>query len=282
MDANKTVTATFTTLSSYTLTTTASPSAGGSISRSPDAASYAPGTVVILTATPATGYTFTGWSGGATGTFTSTIITMNANKTVTATFVSTAGAVTLALSPVTVNPGSTVTVPLTITITSGNVGVIQLTVTSSDPTHVALTNMTAGDLGGLYTLNPATGVIGWVSTTGVTGSHTIANLTFSGTGAVGTTATISVGAASLDMIGDDVGTTVAYSPLTVSASVTATIPGDVNGDGSITMLDALLCARGAVGLTTLTDSQRLAADVNHDGFITMMDVLLIARIAVGL
>ena len=268
--------------SSYTLTTTASPSAGGSVTKSPNAASYAPGTVVTLTATPAIGYIFTGWSGDLTGTTNPGAITMNANKTVTATFVPTAGPVTLALSPVTVTPGGTVTVPLRITITSGNVGVIQLTVTSSDPTHVALTGITAGDLGGGYTLNPATGVIGWVSITGVTGSHTIANLTFSGTGAVGTTATISVGAASLDMIGDDVGTTVAYSPLTVSASVTATIRGDVNGDGNVTMLDALLTARAAVGLTTLTGSAFQGADVNHDGFITMMDVLLIARIAVGI
>jgi len=60
-----------------------------------------------------------------------------------------------------------------------------------------------------------------------------------------------------------------------------TIPGDVDGNGSVTMLDALLAARAAVGMTTLTGSAFQAADVNHDGTITMMDVLLIARIAVS-
>jgi uncharacterized repeat protein (TIGR02543 family) len=70
----------------YPLTITASPSAGGTIARSPDAVFYTSGTVVTLTATPTTGYTFTGWSGDLAGTTNPTTITMNANKTVTATF----------------------------------------------------------------------------------------------------------------------------------------------------------------------------------------------------
>jgi len=76
-----------TTLSSYVLTTTASPSAGGTISRSPNASSYAPGTVVTLTATPAAGYVLIGWSGDLSGPPTNPpTITMDADKTVTATF----------------------------------------------------------------------------------------------------------------------------------------------------------------------------------------------------
>ncbi|CAD0006583.1 cell wall-binding protein [Flavobacterium chungangense] len=85
MTANTTITANFTaTTTSYTLTTTAIPAAGGSISRSPNAASYTSGTVVTLTATPASGYTFASWSNGATTA--STTVTMNANTTITATF----------------------------------------------------------------------------------------------------------------------------------------------------------------------------------------------------
>lgn len=75
-------------VSSYALTTTVSPSAGGSISRFPDATSYAPGTVVTLTATPASGYVFTGWSGALTGTKNPATVTMDANKTLTASFAS--------------------------------------------------------------------------------------------------------------------------------------------------------------------------------------------------
>lgn len=88
MDANKSVTANFqpTATTTYTLTSSANPAGGGSITRSPDAASYASGSSVTLTATPAAGYTFGSWSGDATGTNSSITVTMDANKVVTANF----------------------------------------------------------------------------------------------------------------------------------------------------------------------------------------------------
>jgi pectate disaccharide-lyase len=96
MNANKTVTANFTaSTTSFTLTTTANPSTGGTITRSPNATSYANGTIVTLTATPSSGFSFGSWSGGATGTTTSTTVTMNANKTVTANFNANTGNTTL-------------------------------------------------------------------------------------------------------------------------------------------------------------------------------------------
>jgi pectate lyase len=67
----------------YTLTTVASPSAGGSVTGS---GTYNSGTVVTVTATAASGYTFTGWSGDASGTATSATVTMSGNKSVTANF----------------------------------------------------------------------------------------------------------------------------------------------------------------------------------------------------
>lgn len=93
MSSNKTVTANFTTSTgtSYTLTTAVSPSAGGAVTRNPNAASYAAGTVVTLTATAASGYTFNSWSGGASGTSTTTTVTMNANTSVTANFTTSGG-----------------------------------------------------------------------------------------------------------------------------------------------------------------------------------------------
>ncbi|EJL61240.1 InlB B-repeat-containing protein [Flavobacterium sp. CF136] len=82
-----------TAVTNYTLTTTANPTAGGSIARSPNATSYAAGTVVTLTATPASGYTFTSWSNGATTA--STTVTMNANTTITANFTAATASYTL-------------------------------------------------------------------------------------------------------------------------------------------------------------------------------------------
>jgi len=71
---------------SHALTTTVSPSTGGSIVRVPNATSYATDTVVTLTASPATGYAFTGWSGALTGVKNPVTVTMNADKKITASF----------------------------------------------------------------------------------------------------------------------------------------------------------------------------------------------------
>ena len=82
MSGAKSVTATFA-INMYALTVNAT---NGTVAKSPDAATYAHGISVELTATPATGYTFTGWSGAATGTANPVSVTMDAAKTVTATF----------------------------------------------------------------------------------------------------------------------------------------------------------------------------------------------------
>jgi uncharacterized repeat protein (TIGR02543 family) len=82
---------------SYTLAITASPSLGGSVTKSPDKSTYSAGEVVTLTATPASGYNFTSWSGGGSGTSVTTTVTINANTAVTANFtaVATGGTGTL-------------------------------------------------------------------------------------------------------------------------------------------------------------------------------------------
>jgi uncharacterized protein (TIGR02145 family)/uncharacterized repeat protein (TIGR02543 family) len=87
MDGNKELTPVFT-QNTYTLTTNISVDGGGSVSRSPDANSYAPGTEVTVTATAATAqeYTFSGWSGASTSTNSTVTIIMDENKTLTAGF----------------------------------------------------------------------------------------------------------------------------------------------------------------------------------------------------
>ncbi|TGE24819.1 PKD domain-containing protein [Hymenobacter aquaticus] len=86
MTGNKTITATFTAIPPTTYVLTTATVGSGTVTKNPNAASYASGTVVSLTATPAAGYTFSGWSGDATGTTNPLSVTMSANKSITATF----------------------------------------------------------------------------------------------------------------------------------------------------------------------------------------------------
>jgi len=92
MNAAKSVTATFT-LNQYALTVSKTGTGSGTVTSSPAGINcgadctepYNYGTAVTLTATPATGSTFTGWSGACTGIGTCTV-TMDASKSATATF----------------------------------------------------------------------------------------------------------------------------------------------------------------------------------------------------
>ncbi len=87
MNANETVTATFTQQVQYTLTT--SVVGQGTVTNNPVQATYTQGTQVQLTAIPATGWALSSWSGSPNLTSTTTnptTIVMNANETVTATY----------------------------------------------------------------------------------------------------------------------------------------------------------------------------------------------------
>ncbi len=83
MNGPKSVTATFT-INSYFLDLSIVGS--GSVIANPDQSFYDHGTVVTLTATPAAGRSFVGWSGDASGSQNPIQITMDADKSITATF----------------------------------------------------------------------------------------------------------------------------------------------------------------------------------------------------
>ncbi len=108
-----------TTPNTFTLTTNVSGS--GSVSRNPNAASYAAGTVVTLTATPAAGFQFSGWSGDLSGSANPTTITMSANRTVTATFTTTGGQGPFTLSVSVTGSGSVTRSPNQATYPAGTV-----------------------------------------------------------------------------------------------------------------------------------------------------------------
>jgi uncharacterized repeat protein (TIGR02543 family) len=88
----KDTTWTFTTVKVYTLNIT---SAYGTVVKNPNALTYNTGTSVQLTATPNTGYTFSSWSGDATGSKNPLTVVVDGNKNITANFTSNATNFTL-------------------------------------------------------------------------------------------------------------------------------------------------------------------------------------------
>lgn len=100
MNGNKNITANFTAIpaNTYTLTVNA---VNGSVAKVADQAIYSSGSTVVLTATAAAGYSFSSWSGDATGSVNPLTVTMNANKNITANFTPLA-----AVGPAAVNLGT--------------------------------------------------------------------------------------------------------------------------------------------------------------------------------
>lgn len=88
MDGSKELTAVFDLIppNHYTLGIEIDPVAGGSVSRSPEASSYAAGTQVTVTAEAADGFMFVSWSGASSSTNPSVAITINNNTNLTANF----------------------------------------------------------------------------------------------------------------------------------------------------------------------------------------------------
>lgn len=71
---------------SYTMSLSTAGTGSGTVSSSPAGSTYLNGTIVSLSAAPATGSTFAGWSGGGCSGTTNCLVTMDSDTSVTATF----------------------------------------------------------------------------------------------------------------------------------------------------------------------------------------------------
>lgn len=58
--------------------------------------------------------------------------------------------------------------------------------------------------------------------------------------------------------------------------------GDVNGDGSIDVLDARLCLQIALGVIAGTPAQREHGDMDSDGDVDMDDAQILAEYVIGI
>jgi len=139
---NMNMTATF--AQSFTVTTSANPVAGGSVTLNPPGPSYAPGTQVTVSAAANSGYSFTNWSGDLSGSNPTETITVNSNMNIVANF----GQPQFTFNATSAGNGGTVDwTPKKSFYASGE----QITVTAMPNTGYAFTNWT-GDL--TSTVNP--------------------------------------------------------------------------------------------------------------------------------
>ncbi len=253
----------------FTLTATASPTTGGTVT---GGGTYSSGAAATLTATPAAGYTFSNWSGDVTGTASTVTVTMSANKTVTATFTPIAYTLTATVTP---TAGGTVTgtgtyasgatATLTATPAAGYVfsgwsGAVTGTATTVTVSMTANKSVTATFVPITYTLtataSPTAG--GTVTGAGTYASGATATLTatpaagyvFSGwSGAVtGTATTVTVSMTS----NKSVTATFTAAPVTytLTATVSPTAGGTVTGTGTYASgATATLTATPATGYT---------------------------------
>lgn len=60
------------------------------------------------------------------------------------------------------------------------------------------------------------------------------------------------------------------------------IPGDVDGTNNVTLDDASIILKAALGISELNEAQKKAADMNSDGIITLDDARLVLRLALGI
>ncbi len=144
MNEDKSVMATFVALPTYSLDVEVV--GEGSVAVDPVMAEYPEGTEVQLTATPATGWDFAGWSGDLTGMTNPATLMMNADTVVTATFTTMSD--TYTLDVVTVGSGSVAADPNMTEYIEGTV--VELTATPNQGWEF---DSWSGDLMG--TTNPA-------------------------------------------------------------------------------------------------------------------------------
>ena len=254
----------------FTLTTSAT---NGTVTKSPDQATYAAGSVVSLSATPDAGFMFTGWGGSASGSANPLAITMDGKKTITANF----QAVPV-LTSITVSPAN---------IAVNSAGTQQFTPTAYDQNNNPLSPQpsftwsvsgggiidssglfTAGvSAGGPFSVTAQSGSVSGAASVSVTVSNTAPTVV---TTAAATPSPVTGTSASLSVLGDDDG---GESALTYTWSTTGTPPAavtfSVNGTNTAKATTAIFTKAGTYtfqvilsDLGNLTATSSVAVTVN--------------------
>jgi len=81
-----------------------------------------------------------------------------------------------------------------------------------------------------------------------------------------------------DKHGKSLRVTVVSGRIAISSNI---LPGDVNADGTVDILDVVLIVKFALGKQTYTTQQKVGADINADGSINILDVIAAVDLALG-
>ena len=254
MNADKVVTATFFATPPTVYTLTMGLVGNGVITPTAGAHSYVSGTLVDVSASPAAGWQFAGWTGALNGTSNPTLIQINGNKSVTATFASNASTYTLTVATTGAGSGTVIKSPDAINYAAGSAVILTATANtgstftgwsgdlsgSANPISITMT----GDksITATFALNTST-----ATTTSLTSAPNPSvfgqNVTFTATvtavaGMPSGTVTFKIDDApvSTSTLSNSVAT---YNTATLAVgvySVTATYNGDTNFTGSVSNL----------------------------------------------
>ncbi len=248
---------------------------------SPQSGWYNSGSSISINATPNTGYSFSGWSGTGsisyTGSSSSATVTMNGPITETAAVgQSTPGqSVSVILPRVSGTTGKQTSAPIAVgDLTGLNVTAFQFKIyynknivylTGVDNANTLISGTTP-----IVNADTSNGVlsVAWASSTPLSGWGTLLNLrmAFRDTGSTTLTTVGPAGQTFMLNAGNP-----AVSVTDGKATTLSVLRGDVDGNGIVQAMDASLVLKYVVGLDTLTPTQLLAADVNGDGVVGAYD-----------
>jgi len=280
MDGNKNITANFA-INTYTITIT---SVHGTVTKDPDQTNYAFGSTVQLTASPAIGYTFSGWSGDASGSANPLTVTMNSNKNITADY-AIDNATYIEIGSASALSGSSITIPVRVHFGGGK-NIPQYILQGKiifDPTNL---NYRSNSIGSLFTAMGWT-ITGYSTVAGqfdfiATGYNTIStdgilfNLNFDVIS--NTSGSTQITSLPSYWLSNNSTTPVLFSAIhpgtiNITSQSSSAVVGDVDGNFKVDFSDAFAIINHVLNIFSLHGQSLINADVDHNGNITLADAI---------
>ncbi len=236
---------------------------------------YSDGSTEIISS----GFTTSGFTSASAGTKTVTVSYGGKSTTFTVTVSVPVDAGTLYAQPSTACVGQQVNIP--IYVDNATLGTLTFTV-QFDSTKLKYISYSeeSFEMVSVGTQGNSQITVACINNSKITGNGIVIVLTFEvlATENCNTDLTVSVIEATAPDVND---TPVALTGGTWSLQIIKGIPGDVNGDGKITAVDARWVLQAASGARTFDATQTAAADVNADGKINAVDARWILQVASG-